>query len=296
MGQDSNGTTPLLVERTIALAREHGGAGRRDEAELLYAQVLDVAPDHVDATCELALLLRARGDAAGATVLLRRALAGRPGEPRLRDALAEIDPAPAPALRASIAQRLAARARPALVAAAQRPRIWKYQALSSCPFVSGGTPIRNQPVLFVGQGQILLGEDVQFGWLRSPLYFTGYCHVEAARGAVIELGDRGEFNNNTMIKSEGPGVRIGADALFGAHVEIFDSNFHDLHPARRRGGAPRMAPVDIAENVFMGMGVRVLKGVTIGADSVIGAGSVVTSSIPAGVIAAGNPARVVREL
>ena len=140
MGQESNGTTPLLVERTIALAREHRGAGRRDEAELLYAQVLGVAPDHVDAACELALLLRARGDAAGAAALLRRTLGGLPGEPRLRDALAEIDPAPAPepALQATIAQRLAARARPALVAAAQRPRIWKYQALSSCPFVSGG--------------------------------------------------------------------------------------------------------------------------------------------------------------
>jgi maltose O-acetyltransferase len=294
MGQTSNGNTPLLVERTIELAREHGGAGRRDEAELLYAQVLGVVPGHVDAACELALLLRARGDGAGAVALLRKALDDQPSELRLRDALAELGPAPA--LQATVPQRLAARARPALVAAMQRPRIWKYQALSSCPFVSGGTPIRNQPVLFVGQGQIVLGEDVQFGWLRSPLFFTGYCHVEAARGAVVELGDRGEFNNNTMIKSEGPGVRIGADALFGAHVEIFDSNFHDLHPARRRGGTPRMAPVEIAENVFMGMGVRVLKGVTIGADSVIGAGSVVTAPIPAGVIAAGNPARVVREL
>ena len=57
-----------------------------------------------------------------------------------------------------------------------------------------------------------------------------------------------------------------------------------------------MAPVEIGENVFMGMSVKVLKGVTIGADSVIGAGSVVTSPIPAGVIAAGNPARVIREL
>ena len=57
-----------------------------------------------------------------------------------------------------------------------------------------------------------------------------------------------------------------------------------------------MAPVELAENVFIGDGVKILKGVTIGADSVVGAGSVVTRSIPEGVIAAGNPARVVREL
>jgi maltose O-acetyltransferase len=57
-----------------------------------------------------------------------------------------------------------------------------------------------------------------------------------------------------------------------------------------------MAPVHLEENVFVGDGTRILKGVTIGRDSVVGAGSVVTRSIPAGVIAAGNPARVVREL
>ena len=58
-----------------------------------------------------------------------------------------------------------------------------------------------------------------------------------------------------------------------------------------------MAPVDIGENVFVGMSVKILKGVTIGADSVIGAGAVVDLlRSPPGVIAAGNPARVVREL
>jgi acetyltransferase-like isoleucine patch superfamily enzyme len=263
MGKESNSRAQPLVIRTLALAREHDRAGRQAEAELLYTQVLDVEPGNVEAAAELEQLQDGRDQR--------------------------------PPLHPTIPQRLAARARPALYAAAQRPRVWKYRALSSCPFVTG-TPIRNQPVLFVGQGRIVLGEEVQFGWQRSPLFYTGYCHVEATRGAEIELGDRSEFNNNTLIKSEGPGIRVGADGLFGAHVEIFDSNFHDLDPGRRRSGTARKAPVEIAENVFVGMGVRILKGVTIGADSVIGAGAVVTSSIPAGVIAAGNPARVVREL
>ncbi|MBW3607649.1 MAG: acyl-CoA dehydrogenase family protein [Actinobacteria bacterium] len=136
-----------------------------------------------------------------------------------------------------------------------------------------------------------------FGWKMSPLFYAGYCYVEAARQeARIEVGDRTEFNNNLMIKSEGAGIRIGRDGLFGAHVEIFDSNFHHLDPARRRAGGQAMAPVEIGDNVFVGMGVKILKGVTIGADAVVGAGAVVSSSLPAGVIAAGNPAKVIREL
>jgi acetyltransferase-like isoleucine patch superfamily enzyme len=186
--------------------------------------------------------------------------------------------------------------RPAIEGIAQHPRIWKYRLLSTCRRVQG-TPLTLQPVLFVGPGEVVLGEAVQFGWKASPLFYTGYCHVEAsAVGARIEVGDRTEFNNNLMIKSEGPGIRIGRDGLFGAHVEIFDSNFHDLAPARRKAGTQKMAPVEIGDNVFVGMGVKILKGATIGSDSVIGAGSVVTGSIPSGVVAAGNPARIIREL
>lgn len=260
METDSADTTePLPLRRTLALAADHDGAGRPHEAAFLYRQVLDVDPGNAEARDGYAQALRSS----------RSALPGR------------------------AARRLG---RPALAALSQRPRIWKYRVLSTCARVAG-TPVRLQPVAFLGPGAILLGRDVQFGWPNSPLFYTGYCHVEAAHAdAVIELGDHSEFNNNLFMKSEGAGIRIGRHGLFGAHIEIFDSNFHDLDPRRRHGGTPRMAPIDVGENVFVGMGVKILKGVTIGADSVIGAGSVVTSSIPAGVIAAGNPARPVREL
>jgi acetyltransferase-like isoleucine patch superfamily enzyme len=255
----SSGDRPFVVTRALTVAAAHRSAGRDAAAQLRYEQVLGAEPGNAEARDELATLRRSR----------QRSLGRR------------------------IANRLTL---PVLEALAQRPRIWKYRALSSCPSVSG-KPIVLQPVLFAGSGQIVLGERVQFGWKRSPLFYTGYCYVEAAGPeAVIELGDRAEFNNNLMLKSEGAGIRIGRDALFGAHIEVFDSNFHDLDPRRRQGGDVRMAPVDIGDNVFVGMGVRILKGVTIGADSVIGAGAVVSSSIPAAVIAGGNPARVIREL
>jgi acetyltransferase-like isoleucine patch superfamily enzyme len=178
----------------------------------------------------------------------------------------------------------------------QGPRILKYRALSNCRQVSG-SPLMHQPVLLLGPGAVSFGREVAFGWQRSSAFYSGYCHLEVSTpGAAIEIGDGVEINNNAFIKSEGPGIRIGARALLGSEVTIYDSDFHDLRPEHRRDGRPRMAAVELAEDVFVGDRVLILKGVQIGAHSVIGAGSVVSGSIPAGVIAAGVPARVIREL
>jgi galactoside O-acetyltransferase len=203
-------------------------------------------------------------------------------------------PAAAPrTLRRRLRERLY---EPAMRHAFQGPRRLKYRLLSDMR-PEGGRPLIMQPVRFVGVGRIVLGEAVQFGWKNTPDFYSGYCHVEAAApGALVEVGARTEFNNNLFIRSEGAGIRIGADGLFGADVEIFDSDFHDLHPERRRDGDQTMRPIEIGDNVYVGMGVRILKGSSIGSNSVIGAGSVVAGAIPADVIAAGNPARVIREL
>jgi acetyltransferase-like isoleucine patch superfamily enzyme len=179
---------------------------------------------------------------------------------------------------------------------AQKPRIWKYRALSTCEHVTG-SPRLWQPLLLLGPGNIAIGRDVEFGWPTSDGFHTGYCHVEASTPrSAIEIGDGVMINNNAFIKSEGPGIFIGAGALLGSRIVMYDSDFHELAPGRRRTGTPAMAAVELAPNVFIGDRVLIMKGVRIGTDSVIGAGSVVTGTIPAGVIAAGNPARVVREL
>jgi maltose O-acetyltransferase len=301
MAMASRSESPRVVEQALVVADAHQAGGRADEAALLYEQVLGAEPGNVDALYGLAVLHHERREDGQARRLLESALAVSPGDVRVEAVLAELGPvaprgvvsSPSPSFSRRAFRRFAV---PALSAASQRPRIWKYRALSTCLRVSG-TPIELQPVLFVGSGEVVLGEGVQFGWRSSPLFYTGYCHVEVTGPAArIEIGDRTEFNNNTMLKSEGPGLRIGADGLFGAHVEVFDSNFHDLHPDRRNCGTPKMAPVDVGRNVFVGMGVKILKGVTVGDDSVIGAGAVVSSSVPSGVIVAGNPARIVGEL
>jgi acetyltransferase-like isoleucine patch superfamily enzyme len=286
----------MALNEVLTAAKDDRPGG--PTAGLLYREVLAVDPANVEALYGLATVEHSRGAHLEAEHLLRSARRHAPGDPRVDAALADVRRALGRREHGerSIPRKLAGRGRPWLWALAQRPRVWKYRALSSCDRVSG-SPVVNQPVLFAGYGEVILGEGVQFGWRSSPLFYTGYCYVEAALPeARVEIGDRVEINNNAMFKSEGPGIRIGRDGLFGAHVEIYDSDFHELDPRRRQGGRPRMAPVDIGENVFVGMGVRILKGVTVGADSVIGAGSVVTSAIPAGVVAAGNPARIVREL
>jgi len=86
-------------------------------------------------------------------------------------------------------------------------------------------------------------------------------------------------------------IRLGGGIRCGANTLITDS---DWHPGDPRSGDPR--PIVIEDNVWLGAGSTVMKGVTIGRNSVIGAGSVVTKDIPADVIAAGNPCRIIRKL
>lgn len=115
-------------------------------------------------------------------------------------------------------------------------------------------------------------------------------------GARIEVGCNVGLSGTTVCAAKL--VVIGDDCLVGADVLICDTDFHPVAPAdRRRNDRPDeigTAPVYIGNNVFIGARSMILKGVCIGENSVIGAGSVVTQDIPKNVIAAGNPAQVVR--
>ncbi len=90
-------------------------------------------------------------------------------------------------------------------------------------------------------------------------------------------------------------VTIGADCLIGPRCSIYTPN-HAEDPTLRREGWERASAVMIGDNVWLGGSVTILPGGTIGSDSIIGAGSVVTRDIPAGVVAVGNPCRVVRPI
>lgn len=178
----------------------------------------------------------------------------------------------------------------------QRVRISFYQYISTCHLI--GLPIRNQPVQCVGLGSIEFDGQVNFGVFPSPFFYNGCCYLEARNpNAKISFGNGTWISNNFVAISDHKSITIGNNVLIGTFVEIYDSNFHGLEPDRRGFNSPdKSSPVVIEDNVFLGSNVIILKGVTIGRDSVIANGSIVTKSIPPGVIAGGNPAKVLKQL
>lgn len=118
--------------------------------------------------------------------------------------------------------------------------------------------------------------------------------IVVEQGATLEIGESAFINYGCSI-SANQLVRIGPRCNIGTFCMVIDNAFHELEPERRHL-RPESKPIILEENVWLGGRVIVLPGVTIGRDRVIGAGSVVTHDIPAGVIAAGMPARVIREL
>ncbi|PKN94276.1 MAG: hypothetical protein CVU44_06910 [Chloroflexi bacterium HGW-Chloroflexi-6] len=116
--------------------------------------------------------------------------------------------------------------------------------------------------------------------------------------AIIEIGDDVGISGGSICA--GQHVAIGTRTMLGANVTIADTDFHDFSQKDRRyAGTPKddlFMPTIIEENVFIGTGTIVLKGVRIGKNAVIGAGSIVSHNIPENVIAAGNPCKVIKSL
>lgn len=127
------------------------------------------------------------------------------------------------------------------------------------------------------------GEGV---WIEPPFY----CDY----GSNITLGAKVFFNFNCVVLDVAS-VRVGSGVLFGPAVQIYAA-IHPLSAAERRTGLEAGRPVEIGDDVWVGGGAIICPGVRIGSGSVIGAGSVVTTGIPEGVLAAGNPCRVIRAL
>lgn len=117
-------------------------------------------------------------------------------------------------------------------------------------------------------------------------------------GAHIVIGRNTGISGGTICAAVS--VKIGNECLIGANVVIADTDFHPLNPLGRRYSENSLEigaePVEIEDNVFIGTGAIILKGVRVGKNSVIGAGSVVTKDVPPDSIVAGNPAKILRRL
>lgn len=111
--------------------------------------------------------------------------------------------------------------------------------------------------------------------------------------AKILIGDRVGMSGGTICARQL--IEIGNDTLIGANTYIFDNDFHAIDSIARAADdytQVRAVPVRIGSNVFIGTRCIILKGVSIGDNTIIGAGSVVTQSIPANAVASGNPCTV----
>ncbi len=113
-------------------------------------------------------------------------------------------------------------------------------------------------------------------------------------GSQIRVGARTFVNFNLVALDVAP-ITIGEDVQIGPNVQLLTPT-HPIDPEERRSKFEGAKPIAIGDNVWLGGGVVVCPGVTIGENTVVGAGSVVTKDLPPNVLAVGNPARVVRSI
>ncbi len=147
--------------------------------------------------------------------------------------------------------------------------------------VWGRPSVRNRGRMVIGERARLASSMARLELVTDP-------------GGVLEIGDNVFINYGTSI-SASRSVRIGADTSIGPHCMVIDNAFHYLEP-ERRAEQPPSAPIVLGRNVWLGGRVIVLPGVTIGDDSCIAAGSVVSKDVPPRTLAGGVPARVIRAI
>ncbi len=134
-------------------------------------------------------------------------------------------------------------------------------------------------------GKITIGKKLIVRGRITP------CDLGATRSAYLRIGDRVFINQGAVVVAN-YGIEIGDDTLVGEYSALYDTNHHAVDVAY----PTRNAAIIIGSNVWLGRNVTVLPGSKIGDHTVVATGSVVRGDLPARVLAAGNPARPVKEL
>ncbi|MNZ46530.1 Galactoside O-acetyltransferase [compost metagenome] len=135
------------------------------------------------------------------------------------------------------------------------------------------------------KGEFIVGRNVSFH--AKPLPSS----IAVEKHAKLWVGDNVFFNYGLDIGCT-KSIRIGSNTIIGPMVNMIDTNFHPVDSEDRS----QSKDITISDNVWIGRGAVILPGVTIGENSVIAAGSIVTRDIPPNVLAGGTPAKVIREL
>ena len=158
-----------------------------------------------------------------------------------------------------------------------------------------GKNLRGNPCKIVNKGKIELGNHVFLNSFPGGEFYRTGLNTYFPNSA-IKIGDNCSLNG-TLIHSR-KSVIIGNDCLFGPGVVILDNNSHNtsINPLVRRTGEIEESPVNIGNNVWVGMRSIIMKGVNIGDNAIVAAGSVVTKNVPSNQIFGGNPAKFIKKL
>lgn len=154
----------------------------------------------------------------------------------------------------------------------------------------------SQQTVFNGDGKVIIGDNVMFGYELAP-HFYGFHELIQARteNSIITIGDNTKISNDVSIISF-KSIQIGRNCLIGDRLTVYDCDGHGINPYTRCDSIGNAESVIIGDDVWIGSMVTILKGVSIGNNSIIAANSVVTHDVPNNSIVAGNPAKLVKRI
>jgi len=156
-------------------------------------------------------------------------------------------------------------------------------------------PTCNQKTLLTGLGHIYIGNKCTLGYKPGGFHRGGCIELQARyKEAVIRIGDNIATNNNIFICAAN-NIEIGANTLIGQNVTIMDFEAHGIHPDKR-SKIGEVGKVKISKNVWIGNNVTILKNSSIGVNTIVAAGAVVSGFFPANVIIGGVPAKIIKKL
>ena len=162
---------------------------------------------------------------------------------------------------------------------------------------SNGIPFVNLAIT----GEIIIGKNFKINnnIISCQSGYNGKCRIEVHKNAKLLIGDNVGISATTITCFSN--IIIENNVNLGVGVHIYDTDFHSINPEQRLNSQSdkmfkKNSPIVIEENVFVGAHSIILKGVRIGQNAVIGAGSVVTKNVPQNEIWAGNPARFIKSV
>lgn len=153
-----------------------------------------------------------------------------------------------------------------------------------------------QKLHVVGDGNVIIGKNCTFGCHLGGFYRWGCIEIQSrSNKALIKIGHNVKTNNNIFLCAFNK-ITIGCDTLIGQNVTILDHEGHNVDPKNRRSKNVDVGEVNIGKNAWIGNNVIILKNTSIGNNSIVAAGAVVTKKFSDNVIIGGVPAKIIKKI